>query len=218
MDEAQLLGQHGRDKEDRATDDQFYRDPRMVAHIDTVAQNALRDIYHEMLTPLAADSVILDLMSSRYSHLPAAIPLAGVVGLGMNAAEMAANPQLTSAIVHDLNTDPRLPFATASFAAVLNAVSVQYIQHPEAIFREVARVLRPGGPFIVSFSNRLFPTKAIRAWRERDDEGHITLVMNYFALAGAFGLPTIVRRSGTPGTWRTPGTDPIYAVVGYKTP
>ena len=63
----------------------------------------------------------------------------------MNAAELAANPALAEHVVHDLNVDPALPFADASFDDVTCCVSVDYLVRPVEVFGEVARVLRPGG-------------------------------------------------------------------------
>ena len=151
------LPPHAFGKADPTPDTAFYAVPRMVAHIDEPAITALTEVYAEHLR----DSMrVLDLMSSRYSHLPPALDL-DVTGHGMNAAELKANPALAARIVRNLNEDPTLPFADASFDAALCCVSVQYLQHPVRVFGEVARVLAPGAPFVVSFSNRCFPTKAI---------------------------------------------------------
>jgi SAM-dependent methyltransferase len=213
-----LLGAKGRDKEDPAPDNEFYRQARMVAHIDDGAIAALTAIYRSLLAPLGPTARVLDLMSSRYSHLPADGRLREVVGLGMNAAELRENPQLTDAVVHDLNVNPPLPFPDGYFAAALCAVSVQYLTQPVAVFREVRRILAADAPFCVSFSNRMFPTKAIRAWRERNDEGHITLVTSYFAAAGGFATPEVMRHVGSPTRWWGGGDDPLYAVIARTLP
>ncbi len=214
--ENDLLGTQGRDKDDTAPDGEFYRQARMVAHIDDGAIAVLTGIYRDLLAPLGPDARVLDLMSSRYSHLPPDVALGEVAGLGMNAAELRANPQLQAALVHDLNVNPRLPFPDGYYAAVVCAVSVQYLTRPVAVFREVARILRPAGVFCVSFSNRMFPTKAIRAWRENDDEGHIALVEGYLAAAGGFDAPEVIRHVGAPGRWWGGGSDPLYVVIGRK--
>ena len=127
---------------------------------------------------LPAHGRVLDLMSSWRSHLPHA-GLGQVTGLGMNAAEMADNPQLDTWLVHNLNREPRLPFDDASFDAVVCAVSVQYLVAPVEVFTEVRRVLVPGGPLVVSFSNRCFPTKAVAIWLANGDEIHRALVRGY---------------------------------------
>jgi SAM-dependent methyltransferase len=141
---------------DPSDDALFYATPRRVVHLEPGAIEALRARYDGLLP---RPGRILDLMSSWRSHLPDG--LGPVTGLGMNAEEMADNPQLADVVVHDLNTDPRLPFADATFTAVVCAVSVQYLLQPVEVFTDARRVLMEGGPLIVSFSNRCFPTKAV---------------------------------------------------------
>src|SRR5215470_1232993 len=146
---------------DESADAAFYAYPRKVVHIDEGAIAALGRLYADVLP---TGGRLLDLMSSWRSHLPRGFRAKEVVGLGLNAEEMADNPQLTRALVHDLNEEPRLPFDDTEFDGAMCAVSVQYVLHPVRLFREVHRVLRPGAPFVVSFSNRCFPTKAVADW------------------------------------------------------
>ncbi len=217
MTEDEILGPHGRERADDGPDARFYDSPRMAAHIDAGAIAQTTALYRQLLASISPSGRALDLMSSRYSHLPQDLTLAEVVGLGMNADELAENPQLTSWVVHDLNTDPQLPFDDESFDAALNTVSVQYLQHPVTVFAEVARVLRPGAPYAVVFSNRCFPTKAIRAWRERDDEGHIALVRAYFEATRLYESVEVIRHPGQPARWPwESGNDPLYAVNGRR--
>ena len=153
-------------------DEVFYAYERKVVHIETGAIEALRETYAEVLP---AGGRVLDLMSSWRSHLPYT-GLGPVTGLGMNAAEMEDNPQLDSFVVHNLNREPVLPFDDEAFDAVVCAVSVQYLTQPVDVFRDVRRVLTTGGPFVVSFSNRCFPTKAVAIWLANGDGEHRTLV------------------------------------------
>jgi SAM-dependent methyltransferase len=155
-------------------------------------------------------------MSSFRSHLPEDHPYLEVIGLGMNATEMQANPQLTRFLVHDLNRVPQLPFGTEYFDVVMNTVSVQYLTQPIQIFREVARILRPGGVSIVTFSDRMFPTKAVRVWRENDDEDHIALVQEYHRLTGGFNSIQVERYSGGGSSWFRGNQDPLFAVIGSR--
>ena len=212
----EFLTAREREREDTSPDTRFYEQPRMVAHIDDEAIATVTQVYRDALAPLAPYGRALDLMSSRYSHLPDDLPLAEVVGLGMNADELAENPQLSSSVVHNLNEDPRLPFDDASFDAALNTVSVQYLLWPVAVFREVARILKPGAPYVVTFSNRMFPTKAIRAWRERDDAEHVALVSRYFAASGMYDEPQVIARPGRRGVWFGNSSDPVYAIIGRR--
>jgi SAM-dependent methyltransferase len=171
---------------DEDDDARFYDVPRLVVHIDDGAIETLGRLYGEILP---ADGRVLDLMASWRSHLPPSFT-GHLVGLGMNAEEMADNPQLGDAVVHDLNREPRLPLADAGFDAVVCAVSVQYLTRPLEVFREVHRVLRPGGPFVVAFSNRCFPDKAVALWRASTDEQHVALVETYFAMTEGFTATT----------------------------
>jgi hypothetical protein len=192
-------------KIDDRDDAEFYGPARLVTHIDDIAIAALTEFYRAKLEP---GSVVLDLMSSWVSHLPSDLPLAELVGHGMNAEELAANPRLTEWFVQDFNGDPVLPLADAHFDAALCCVSVQYLQQPVEIFAEVRRVLKPGAPFIVSYSNRCFPTKAVAIWRALDFQQHAALVRLYFEHAGFQGVEIGALSDGV-------HSDPLVAVVGY---
>jgi SAM-dependent methyltransferase len=196
------------EKQDRSSDFNFYAQPRKVVHIDEAAIEAVTQLYRELLP---ANGSLLDLMSSWRSHLPAEASYARVAGLGMNADELRDNPHLTEFIVHSLNDNPRLPYADAEFDACCCCVSVQYLQQPVAVFAEVGRVLKPAAPFIVTFSNRCFPTKAVNIWSATDDEEHMNLVALYFANAGNWEGTTMQVRSEA--VW---GRDPLYAVWAYR--
>lgn len=191
------------EREDESADAGFYGAPRKVVHIDDGAIAALGRLYAAVLP---ASGRLLDLMSSWRSHLPGVVRAREVVGLGMNAEEMADNPQLTAAVVHDLNRDPRLPFDDAEFDGAMCAVSIQYVLHPLRILREVRRVLRAGAPFVVSFSNRCFPTKAVAVWLGTGDRQHVELVRAYFDAAGQWADVTVEDCSPDGDG------DPLYAV------
>jgi len=190
---------------DERPDATFYDSPRFVTHADDAFLARVTDLYADVLDP---GDRVLDAMSSWVSHLPGEPSEYEVVGHGLNAEELAANDRLDEWFVQDFNADRSLPLATGGFDAVCCAVSVQYLQYPGAVFAEFARVLAPGGVLIVSFSNRMFPTKAIRAWREASMEGRADLVCRYVDAAGGFGEPTVVRDR--------PGRDPFYAVVARR--
>lgn len=174
---------------DEAADFNFYSAPRFVTHIDEGAIASLTQYYDEALL---AGNDVLDLCSSWISHLPPNKELGRVVGLGMNARELEANEQLTEWVLRDLNSEPTLPFDDDSFDAVLNVVSVDYLNKPEQVFSEMHRVLRPGGVAIMSFSNRCFPTKAVKIWLDADDEERKRIVASYFWYAPRDGWADIM--------------------------
>jgi SAM-dependent methyltransferase len=186
---------------DEDDDAAFYAEPRLVTHIDDAAIAAVGDLYEE----LGIDGDVLDLMSSWVSHFKTTPRHLRV--LGMNATELDANREAAERIVHDLNADPRIPLADESVDDVVCCVSVDYLTRPIEVFRDVARVLRPGGRFVCTFSNRVFATKAILAWLYADDDERCRIVAEYFERSKVFGTVTIARRTpvGHPG-------DPLYAV------
>lgn len=197
------------DRLDESPDAGFYALPRFVVHIDEATIAALTAWYGEVL---ARGADVLDLMSSWVSHLPdpAALPLGRVVGLGMNAAELAANPRLSSFDVCDLNAEPKLPYADACFDAVLCAVSIQYLVRPVEVFAEVARVLRPGGRVAITTSQRCFPTKAIRAFQLLAPRERLAAIALYLERAGGFEPAVVLDRS-------PPGADPLWIVTALRT-
>jgi SAM-dependent methyltransferase len=173
--------------------------------IDAAAIAAVTDLYREVLPPGGA---ILDLMSSWVSHLPPEIPYSRVVGVGLNSKELAENPFLDEWQVQDLNCDPHLPLATAEFDGAAICVAVQHLTRPCEVIREAGRVLKPGAPLIVTFSNRCVPTRAIGCWCLLDDAGHLCLIAQHFVQAGNWGDIRCLDRT-PPG-----GGDPLYAVIG----
>jgi SAM-dependent methyltransferase len=208
-----LLNSTQRNKIDPTDDELFYSQPRFVTHVDVAFIQRLTALYSQTLQP---QTKILDLMSSWVSHLPPEIQFAEVVGHGLNAEELARNNRLDRYFVQNLNKNQQLPCADGEFAAVLNTVSVQYLQYPEAVFAEIARVLQPGGVAIVSFSNRMFPHKAIEAWRDGSDEQHLELVSSYFRATPGFSEPKIVTHLGGGILPWLSLTDPFFAVLAKK--
>ena len=195
-------------KLDDEADEIFYEPPRLVCHIDEGAIAALTGFYRNLLPP---NGVLLDLMSSWVSHLPPEIAYKEVVGHGMNAAELAANPRLNRWFIQNLNRETSLPLGDASLDAAMICVSIQYLQRPIAILREIARILRPGAPLVISFSNRCFWTKAVAIWRSLDDDGHVHLVEHYLRQAGLARIDT-----HRLAEWVEDVSDPIFAVVGRR--
>ena len=200
---------HFFEREDESPDAMFYAQPRLLVHIDDYAIEAASQLYGELLPHGGA---ILDLMSSYKSHMPPELEWKRLCGLGMNDEELRANDQLTEYLVHNLNTKPAMPFGDEEFDGAVVTVSVQYMTKPLETFRDVCRVLKPGAPFIVTYSNRMFPTKAVRIWRALDDRERAGLIISYFKYAGGFDEPTAENRSIDSGA----PNDPLFAVWARK--
>ena len=196
-------------RQDESPDSVFYQQPRLVVHIDDDAITAATELYRELLPP---GGVILDLMSAWRSHLPTDVAYERVVGLGMNGVELADNPQLSEWLVHDLNRDPTLPFADATFDGCVVTVSIQYLTRPIEVFREVNRVLKAGAPFVVTFSNRCFPTKAVSLWLSTADHQHLQIVESYFRASGGWQEIHAEDRSPEVAGY----ADPLFAVWARK--
>jgi len=212
-----LLKPNQRTKLDESDDALFYDYPRFVNHVDDGFIEQLTELYRQRLR---LGSRILDMMSSWVSHLPEDVGFEWVEGHGMNPDELAKNRRLNHYFVQNLNRNPQLSLEDGSFDAVLNAVSVQYLQQPEIIFAEIRRILKPGGTAIISFSNRMFYQKAIAAWRDGSEAERVSLVKGYFHSVTGFSEPEVIQRtSGLSLILQMLGIgspDPFYAVVSER--
>ncbi|MEM6446028.1 MAG: class I SAM-dependent methyltransferase [Cyanobacteria bacterium P01_D01_bin.123] len=215
-----MLSVEKRSKLDESDDTYFYDVPRFVNHVDNAFIMQLTELYRQILP---THGHVFDMMSSWVSHLPAEMEFAEVVGHGMNEEELARNPRLDRYFMQNLNQKQLFPLEDSSFDAVLNAVSVQYLQYPEAIFAEIWRVLKPGGVAIVSFSNRMFYQKAIQVWRDGSDASHVQLVCKYFESVPGFDSIEVAKRTGRSLQGSTgflsflrPPNDPFFAVIARK--
>ena len=206
-------------RDDETSDARFYKEPRLVQHIDDTAIEMIKNTYGRFLKD---DMDVLDLMSSWQSHLPEKLSLRRLVGLGLNGLELKKNSRLSEHVIQDLNLSPVLPFESDSFDAVVCTVSVEYLTNPLAIFEEVSRVLRTDGYFIVTFSNRWFPSKAIRIWKELHEFERMGMLLEYFIRSGGYknlqtysfrGLPRPHDDKYFPDLIYS---DPVYAVWGQK--
>jgi SAM-dependent methyltransferase len=194
---------------DETPDEEFYKVPRLVTHIDDRAIAAVTQLYRELLP---SGGAILDLMSSWVSHLPEEVCYEQIVGLGMNEEELRSNPRLDRYVVQNLNHDPKLPFGDGEFDGCGICVSIDYLTQPIEVLREVGRVLMVGAPTIVTFSNRCFPSKAVAVWHRLDGRGRMRLVESYLQETGKFGNIQSLDRSP-----RRLFSDPLYAVIGEGT-
>ena len=212
-----LLRPEQRNKLDDSDDSLFYSYPRFVTHVDDSFLEQLTQLYRERLQP---NTRILDLMSSHVSHLPEEMEFAHVEGHGMNQDELTDNPRLNHYFIQNLNANPQLPLPDQDFDAVLNCVSVQYLQYPDAVLAEIHRILKPGGIAIISFSNRMFFQKAIAAWRDGTEASRVELVKGYFNSVPGFSKPEVIARNSTVPSFLqmlgVGGGDPFYAVTAQR--
>jgi len=207
-------------RQDETDDAEFYAKERLVYHIDERANQTVRRIIGTLC--IESEPMMLDLMASWDSHLPEEVVPAQLVGLGMNEAELRQNHCLDRYVLHDVNKDPKLPFDDEVFDVVLNTVSVDYMVRPFEVFAEVARILKPGGLFLVTFSNRLFPQKAVRIWCEADETLRLMIVDDYFRSVPAFGRTRLFSSRGKPRPKNDKyaglgiSSDPIWAIYAEK--
>jgi SAM-dependent methyltransferase len=180
-------------------------EPPPFGRIDAAAIAAVTDIYRDILP---AGGAILDVMSGWVPHLPPEAPFRRVVGIGVERKALAENAFLDEWRVQDLNRNPALPFAAGEFDGATMCAAVQYLARPAEVFRDIARVLRPGAPLVIAFSNRCVATKAIGCWCLHDETGQLCLVAQHFAAAGNWADIRCLDR--TPGG----GGQPLYVVIG----
>ena len=204
---------------DDSDDGLFYGKPRMVQHLDDTALDMVRQLYARFIKK---DMRVLDLMSSWDSHLPDGMAFKQVVGVGLNAYELEKNPVLSDRLVQDLNQDPILRFPDNHFDIAVCAVSIEYLSDPDTVFSEVVRTLRPGGLFMVVFSNRWFEPKVIAIWKELHEFERMGLVLEYFIRTASFeniqtySIRGLMRPSHDKYFRQLPYSDPVYAVWGTK--
>jgi SAM-dependent methyltransferase len=204
-------------RKDISPDKVFYETDRFVHHIDEQARQNLSEIYREVLSP---GERVLDLMAGWESHLPDDIGLESIHGLGLNENELKENRSLSTYNLQDLNVNQRFDFENHMFDAVICSLSIEYLIQPVPIFTEVARILKPGGTFIVTFSNRWFPEKSISIWEGLHDFERMGLVTEYFLQSGGYDSVSTISMRGYPRPYEDKYfpklnlSDPVYAVIG----
>jgi len=215
-----ILQENAFSRMDEGDDAKFYSVDRFISHIDTLALQTVEKLIGELI--IEKNPVVLDLMAGWDTHVPSHLKPSRVVGLGLNRNELEKNKALSEVIIHDINKDPQLPFPDGTFDAVINTVSVDYMTKPIQVFREVGRILKPGGLFLVIFSNRMFPQKAVKVWQESSEDERVLLVEDFFSKADLFERPSVFLSRGKPrpkdDKYACYGivSDPIYAVYGER--
>jgi SAM-dependent methyltransferase len=204
-------------REDESTDAIFYAEPRLIGHIDRVCHENLVRFYAQNLPKSGR---ILDLMSSYESHLPKGEY--EIWGLGINEIELRENLRLNERVVKDLNAEPSLPFEDEFFDAIVCDLSIEYVIKPLDLLKEVRRVLKQGGKFFFSFSNRYFPPKVIKGWIDMHEFERMGFVLELLARIEGLGNLKTYSLRGYPrpidDKWSIACnlSDPLYVVYGER--
>ena len=219
-DPGQELRREAFSRLDESDDRLFYAKDRFVDHLDTIALATVEQIIGDVITQ--TNPVILDLMAGWNSHIPDRLHPSRMVGLGLNENELRQNKALSEHLIHDLNRDPHLPFPAETFDAVINTVSIDYMTRPVEVFSAVANILKKRGLLLVIFSNRMFPQKAVKIWKESSEEERVLLVEGFFRQSGAFGETTVIVSRNKPRPREDKyaflgiPSDPVYAVYARR--
>jgi len=214
---------------DETQDEEFFKLPRLQPNLDSEAGSALR-FFHAELFKLAnqGEYSVLDLCSSFESHYPKNLRAKRVALTGMSESELEQNKQATEWTVRNLNEDPSLPFENAEFDFVTMTAGVLYLSRPQEVFAEMHRVLKPGGLASIAFSNRCWPSKAVKVWIDVADDpvGQCQIAGNYFHFSPPGGWQAISALDLRPSTnagkrqssfgQSAPSPDPVYAVTALK--
>jgi len=187
--------------------------------VDRVAIEQLKQFYLEHLKD---NSSILDLMAGPDSYLPDSLENLDVTGLSIKKQDLQSNPVLSQQTLHDLNKQPELPYNDQQFDTVVCAFSVEYMTQPIKVFEEAARILKPGGSFLISFSERFYEQKVIALWDDLHLFERMGIVLEYFRQSDKFDkLQTestrgLIRHDDDPFVNKTVHSCPMYMVSGKK--
>jgi hypothetical protein len=172
---------------DESDDGIFYNQPRLVTHIDDNAVNALTRYYD---TTLPREGKIMDVCTSWKSFYPTEVKDAvqkgqlEVYGIGLNAEEMGLNGVFQNNErwrVMDLNRPPHdvrsaWPQQDLKFHAITCVVSIDYLNRPLEVCKNLLEATVEGGKIHLAISNRCFPNKVIRRWMMLNEQSRLELV------------------------------------------
>ncbi len=197
----------------------FYQAISSTPPVDRAAIEQLQQFYQQNLS---TDQTILELMSGTDSYIPQSIKPVNITGLALKEDDLKANKDLSQYQLHDLNQQPDLPFNDQQFDTVLCSFGIEYLIHPVEIFKQVARVLKPGGQFLVSFSNRFFDKKVIALWDDIHEFERMGLVLEYFRQSREFedlhceSMRGLIRYDDDPFPAKNVFSCPMFMLSGKK--
>ena len=210
----EVLNNYQRKKLDESNDEQFYSEPKFVYHLDSNFRQYLSNIYKN---EIADYSTVLDLMSSWDSYLPKNKKYKKVIGHGLNKQELEKNKILDSYWIQNFNLDQEISLDSESVDYCLMVAAWQYLQYPENLTKEIVRILKNQGKFIISFSNRAFWHKAPNIWTSSSEEERVTYVRKVLITNG-FNEPKIIQKFNEPAKniFNFLNKDPFYCLIATK--
>ncbi|ABM72546.1 conserved hypothetical protein [Prochlorococcus marinus str. MIT 9515] len=210
----EVLNNYQRQKNDESNDEEFYYSPKFVYHLDSNFRNYLTSLYKNEIKD---SSTILDLMSSWDSYLPSEKIYKKVIGHGLNKEELESNKALNSYWTQNFNVNQDIPLESGSVDCCLMVAAWQYLQYPEKLTKEIARILSNRGKIIVSFSNRAFWHKAPNIWTSSTEEERLKYVRKVLITNG-FTEPRIIKKFNgqTFNLFTFLKNDPFYCLIATK--
>ena len=210
----EVLSNYQRQKLDESNDEVFYADPKFVYHLDANFRECLTNIYKSELNNF---SNILDLMSSWDSYLPEGKKFKKVIGHGLNKKELEKNKILDSYWIQNFNLNQKVPLESGSIDYCLMVAAWQYLQYPENLTKEIARILSSQGKLIIAFSNRAFWHKAPNIWTSSNEEERVKYVRKVL-ISNGFNEPKIIKKftESASNIFNFLNKDPFYCLIATK--
>ena len=210
----EILNSNQRRKLDESNDLEFYASPKFVYHLDSNFRKELTNTYNE---EFCSDSTVLDLMSSWDSYLPTTKSYKKVIGHGLNKEELERNKYFDKYWIQNFNKDQNIPLESESIDYCLMIAAWQYLQYPENIAMEIARILKNNGKFIIAFSNRAFWTKAPNIWTNSDENQRVDYVRSVL-ISNGFNEPKVIKKFVSNNLKIFPflNFDPFYCLIAQK--
>ena len=210
----EVLNNYQRKKLDESNDEEFYYNPKFVYHLDANFRQNLSDLYEREIDN---NSTVLDLMSSWDSYLPKEKIYKKVIGHGLNKQELDKNKIFNSYWIQNFNLNQEIPLEKESVDYCLMVAAWQYLQYPENLTREIARILSDQGKIIVAFSNRAFWHKAPNIWTSSNEEERVKYVRRVL-ISNGFDEPKIIKKFNKPALniFNFSKKDPFYCLIAKK--
>ena len=210
----EVLNYYQRKKLDESNDEEFYSEPKFVYHLDANFRQYLSNVYKN---EIAENSTVLDLMSSWDSYLPEEKKYKKVIGHGLNKQELEKNNIFDTYWIQNFNLNQEIPLDDKSIDYCLMVAAWQYLQYPENLTKEIVRILKRQGKFIIAFSNRAFWHKAPNIWTSSNEEERVKYVRKVLITNG-FNEPKIIKKFNQPAlkSFNFFNKDPFYCLIATK--